>query len=284
MPAPLEVWANYDVEAQSVTLAFVDPVSGLSTPIILNGFREPPWLDSTFALTPRGVLFRQTSDGRPVLAYPPNKLTPLPFIPQQAEGLTLLDWATSADGGKIAWVEVFPTSAGWLSQPYLANLDGSDLLSLPPLPFSTLDPLGRGKPLALSADGRQVLFDSAAPFETPFPTFRDVYLYEDGEYRPFSLPTTLGGLRGAFYPPLSAPLYAFEAGDGLGRWAAYDETRGALDVWLEQNPLPLRIWAFDAANDLLILGDGAGATYKLERGGGLFQRVSDSLWLGRLTR
>jgi hypothetical protein len=181
MTPPTEVFAEFQPAEGRVVLHFVNPLSGLSTPLSLEGF--PPNLIPLdhFSLTQAGVIFRDPRTGGVQLASPDGQARAHPFIPQQPGGWVAIDWVLSPDRGSIAWVEVYPSPSEWLSVVYIADAFGREIIALPPQ--SPRQAGTRLLPLSLT-DDRQLLFlDMAAPLSPPgdlnryFPNYQDIWLY-----------------------------------------------------------------------------------------------------------
>lgn len=160
-PIPLEVFVHHDRPNQVATVYFTNPISGLSTPVTIQNVRQEVLVTDEMLLTGLGVMFRDPSSGRVLLAAPSGQITPHPFIPQQPSGLLDVDWVLSPDGASIAWVEVFVQGNSVISVPYVADLKGTTITPLPPPPPSP--PLRRMMPLALTNDRSLFFYDAAFP-------------------------------------------------------------------------------------------------------------------------
>jgi hypothetical protein len=133
-------------------------------------------------MTAAGVIFKNPSDRRVMLATSDGQLLPHPFIPQQSADLVTVDWVVSPDQKSIAWVEVFPAADRWISNVYMAAVDGSLMTPLAAPPPSGVDPFGRVRPLALTNDRSLFFYDAAFPVEIRsltdyFADYRDVGVY-----------------------------------------------------------------------------------------------------------
>lgn len=160
---PIEVFADHNRADQTVTLYFTSALTGLSTPVTLAGFRPDDYLLERLSLTPNGVLYFDTLTQSARLALPSGQIVPHPFIPQQRDGLAVVDWILSPDRQSIAWVEVFPSAEAWLSNVYIADINGNQITPLPAPPLSQANPLGRFLPIALTNDRQNLFYDAGYP-------------------------------------------------------------------------------------------------------------------------
>lgn len=181
--AAIDVFLAVDSANQTATLYFTNPVSGLSTPVTISPLPRNTLPAQGVRLTRDGVLFDNPESPKVMLARPNGRVEPLTFIPQNGDGLVALDWVVSDDGGSIAWVEVYPSQNNWLSNVFVASLDGSDIQAIAAPPISTLDPFSRITPLAISNDRSRLLYDAAGRVEgrnltAYFSSYRDVQLYD----------------------------------------------------------------------------------------------------------
>jgi len=180
-PVPIEVFAQYSRAEQAVTLYFANPVTGLSTPVSLSGFRADQIIVEQFSLLPDGVLFRNPRDGAVLVAGLDGAVRPHPFIPQQSENLADVRWVLTSDRQSILWSEVFPGENQWISRLYLADSGGTSIIELP-TPPADLATLGRVLPLALTNDRSLVFVDAAAPMNIRgstdyFEEYQDIQVY-----------------------------------------------------------------------------------------------------------
>ncbi|HLA43912.1 MAG TPA: hypothetical protein VJZ27_10775 [Aggregatilineales bacterium] len=181
-PIPIEVFARQDAAAQQLTLYFTNPISGLSSPLVISNFRRDLVAVQEMTVTPSGVLFQNPADGRILLATPDGRIEPHPFIPQHPDGLVDADPVLSPDGQSIAWVEVFPSAEAWISNIYMADANGSNLIQLPAPPPTSVAEFRRVMPLALTNDRGLFFYDAAAPVEAPqltdyFVDYEDLWVY-----------------------------------------------------------------------------------------------------------
>jgi hypothetical protein len=191
-PTPLEVFVEHDKSADTATIEFISPVSGLSTPVTIQPFGRDLSVLQEMSLTSGGVLFQNPSDRRVMLATPDGRLVPHPFIPRQAAELVTVDWVLSPDGSSIAWVEVFASAEAWISNLYISDIQGQNIVQLPPPPRTRVnDPYRRARPLALTNDRQTLFYDAAAPVEIRqltdyYADYEDLFMYsaETSTYAP----------------------------------------------------------------------------------------------------
>jgi hypothetical protein len=181
-PAPIDVFAEHNRSEEILTLYFTNPVSGLSTPVEIQGFGQNLLAVEELTLTPNGVLFKNPTDQRVLLGTSDGRIISHPFIPQQSQGLVTVDWVLSPDKQSIAWVEVFPAADRWISNAYLADINGTTITPLPLVPLSPVDPLGRMLPLAVTNDRSLLFYDAAFPIQARtltdyFPDYQDIGVY-----------------------------------------------------------------------------------------------------------
>lgn len=183
VPTPIEVFAQHNRADQTITVYFTNAVSGLSTPVVLAGFRPELYLLEHLTLIPSGVLFYDTTSRQVSVALPSGQVMPHPFIPQQRDNLAVVDWVVSSDRQSIAWVEVFPNPDAWLSKVYIADINGNQITPLPDLSASQVNTLGRFLPIAITNDRQALFYDAAYPVgERPASQFFRQYT-ELGVYR-----------------------------------------------------------------------------------------------------
>lgn len=177
---PIDVFLAYDNEARTVTVYFANGVTGLSAITTVNNF--PPELNllEEFTLTANGVIYRDPEGVEPRLIAPNGNVFDLSFIPQRTDQTLLrVEWVISPNGRTIAWAEMF-FSDGWQAALYVAQLDGSNLRTLPPIPLTEARSYSRIAMLAVSNDGSRVFFDLEHPTEPrrPEDLFLDYQLVE----------------------------------------------------------------------------------------------------------
>lgn len=178
----IDVFVVHDRTRQSATIFFTNAVSGLSVPVEIPGFSRDLLILEALTLTQDGVLFRHPLDGRILIATADGQLLPHPFIPQNPGGLLDVDWVLSPDGNTIAWVEIFFRNDRWVSEAYIADIGGTNLQRLPPIPNSEIEPFRRAMPLAITNDRGLFFYDAAFPPEPRgvtdyFDTYTDLYVY-----------------------------------------------------------------------------------------------------------
>lgn len=181
-PLPSEVFVEHDRAAQTASIYFTDAISGLSAPVVIQGFPPNLLVLEELTLMPNGVIFKNPLNGQVQLALPGGQIIPHSFIPQQAEGLQAVNWVLSPDGQSIAWVEVFISGINWLSNVYVADINGSSITPLPPEIGNTIASQRRLMPLYLSNDRNFFFYDGAFPTFPPsltdyFDDYSDLYVY-----------------------------------------------------------------------------------------------------------
>ncbi|MCL4880103.1 MAG: hypothetical protein KJ064_25830 [Anaerolineae bacterium] len=181
-PTPTEVFVEHDRTVQTASIYFTDAISGLSAPVVIQGFRPNLLVLEELTLTPNGVILKNPVDGRVQLAMPGGQIIPHPFIPQHSEGLQAVNWVLSPDRQSIAWVEVLIAGTNWLSNAYIADINGSSITPLPPEIGNTITPQRRLMPLALSNDRNFFFYDGAFPTFPPsltdyFDDYSDIHVY-----------------------------------------------------------------------------------------------------------
>jgi hypothetical protein len=250
-PIPIDVFAEHNRSEESLTLYFTNPISGLSTPVEIQGFAPNLLAIEELTLTPNGVLFKNPADRQVLLGTPDGRIIPHPFIPQQSQGLVTVDWVLSPDQQSIAWVEVFPAADRWISNAYLADIDGTTITPLPLVPVSPTNPLGRMLPLAITNDRSLLFYDAAFPVEARtltdyFPDYQDIGVYVVN--------------RGAYERLPGEPVCPCGAGIGGGgriflrlslRNPGFNLTWWNLDSNTSQ-PIPFERPAFAQAGDFLV--------------------------------
>lgn len=221
-PLPLEVFAEYRPSEGSVILHFADPLSGLSTPLRVEGFPPNLIVLDQFNLSQAGIMFRDPRTGAPQLVGPDGQLRPHPFIPQQAGGWVALDWVLSPDGGSVAWVEVYPSPQEWLSQIYIADVFGGEIQTLPPQ--SPRQVGTRLLPLSLSNDRQLLFLDMAAPLSPA--TGSTLY------FRPAHEVWLYAAFQGNYQALPGEPACACGAGIGEGDFFRFGFRDGGLElIW-----------------------------------------------------
>lgn len=181
-PIPIDVFVEHDRTAQTASIYFTDAISGLSAPVVIQGFRPSLLVLEELTLTPNGVMFKNPVDGSVQLAIPGGQIISHPFIPQQFEGLQAVNWVLSPDKNSIAWVEVFIVGDSFLSNAYIADINGNNITSLPPEVLNTITFQRRLMPVALSNDRQMFFYDGAYPtfprsLTDYFVDYSDLYLY-----------------------------------------------------------------------------------------------------------
>lgn len=177
VPIPVDVFAFYDQDLQQVTLYFSNPVSGLSTPVTLPGFRRSQLIMYEMTVTQAGVIYKDPNTNQPMLASPDGRVAPHPFIPQQTSNLVAVDWVVSQDGNSIAWVEVFPSETRWIANLYVSDVFGANLMAVAPPPESSYEPFRRAYPVAVSNNRQRIFYDAAYPLESwAYPEYYQSYI------------------------------------------------------------------------------------------------------------
>jgi|GEM_PF-6439330 len=172
---PIDVFAEHDRTTQQLTLYFTNPVSGLSTPVIIESFDSTKIATYEFTVAATGVLFKNPQTGQPTLATLDGRLMPHPFIPQQADSVSI-DWVVSPDQNSIAWVEVFPSDTRWISNLYIADINGGTIEAIPLPPESSYDVYLRAMPVALSNDRQWFYYDAGYPLDSgAYPDYHRLY-------------------------------------------------------------------------------------------------------------
>jgi hypothetical protein len=197
--ALIDVYLEQDRDSQQVRVYFTNSRTGLSSVATVDNFsRELNVLDE-FTLAANGVIFRSPVSPNLQLISPNGNIVNLDFIPQQPENLLRIEWAISPNGRMIAWAELFFQNNAWQATMYVAQIDGSNLRQLPPLPIpDTRTPRTRIAMIAVSDNGNRVFFDLEHPTEQRdindyFINYWSVwaYLTQRGQYDP--LPTNSSG-------------------------------------------------------------------------------------------
>lgn len=152
-PARVEIFLTEDTQAEQAKIYFMDPLSGLSTVISVEGGEQ-------FTLVGNYVMYAKTRTGAIMKANPDGTIEPHPFIHRAVDARSLR-WVVSPDGQAVAWVQV---SQGGVSQAYVAWADGRDARQLP---ISTPDASLELFPLALSNSMTEFFYDAAHPSTPP---------------------------------------------------------------------------------------------------------------------
>jgi hypothetical protein len=181
-PIPIEVFAEHDRSAAIARLFFANPISGLSTPVTIEGFARERLVAEAFTVTALGVMFINPADGRVSLATPDGRITQHPFIPQLEDGLESVEWILSPNGRRIVWVEVYLIEGGRVSIIFSADVTGENLTQLPPPPATVIDAAHRIRPLTVTNDGEFLFYDIATPaaprsLTDYFDDYQNVYVY-----------------------------------------------------------------------------------------------------------
>lgn len=233
-PIPLEVFVAHDKTSEIAIIQFINPVSGLSTPVTVPNFSRNASVLDEMTLAQNGVIFHNPATNQIMLATPDGRLAPHPFIPRQSEGLVLLEWVLSAGGGSIAWVEVFASPDAWVSNVYIADVLGQSIVQIPaPPPTRINDPYRRIRPLALSDDRLTLFYDAAAPVDRRpltdyYADFEDLHVYQaaTGTFQP--LPGEPGCMCGAGITTNGLFLWRSQEsarGNTLRRWSLADSSQ-----------------------------------------------------------
>lgn len=194
---PTDVFIEHDRTAQTASIYFTDAISGLSAPVVIQGFRPSLLVLEELTLTSNGVLFKNPSDGAVQIALPGGQIMPHSFIPQQVDGLQAVNWVLSPDQQSIAWVEVFIAGENWLSNVYVADINGLTITPLPAEILNTVTPQRRIMPVALSNDRTLFFYDAAYPtfprsLTDYFVDYTDLHLYRANEQTFQRLPNEPG--------------------------------------------------------------------------------------------
>jgi hypothetical protein len=254
-PGRVDVFLAQDPQAATARVYFMDPLSGLSTVVNVEGGQN-------FTLVGDYVLYEKTRTGAIMRANVNGTLEPHPFI-RRAVDTRSLQWVASPDGMAIAWVQ---TSTAGVSQAYVAWADGRDLRQLP---ISTPSPPLELAPIALTNGMSHFFYDAAHPAGPPTGTPYVAYVHV-AEYNLFDE---------MFYPlPLepNCPCGAAVTPDGR-IFARLEGERGegpfALHVWDLPTKAEIRIPAPDLpyrmAGDLILNNTGTFAVYSVAAGGGV---------------
>jgi hypothetical protein len=160
---PVDVFIRHDRPSGQVRVFFANAATGLSAVATVEGFPTEEEVLDNVALTANGVVFRSPRNGLPHLLTPTGRVLEIDFIPQNMQNLLAVEWVISPDGRTIAWAEIFFVDSAWQADLYIAQLDGSDLHALPPLPETNSGDFSRVAMLAVSNNGERVFFDLEHP-------------------------------------------------------------------------------------------------------------------------
>jgi hypothetical protein len=253
-PARVDVFVAQDPQAATARVYFMDPLSGLSTVVNVEG-------GENFTLVGDYVLYEKTRTGAIMRANATGTLEPHPFI-RSAVDTRSLQWVVSPDRMAIAWVQ---TNTAGVSQAYVAWADGRDLRQLP---ISTPSPPLELAPIALTNGMAHFFYDAAHPagplIGTPYMTYAHVAEYNLLDEVFYPLPLEPNCACGAAVTPDGRIFARLEADRGEGPFA--------LHVWDLPTKAEIRIPAPDLpyrmAGDLILNDRGTFAVYSAAAGAG----------------
>lgn len=271
-PIQIDVFMEQDRENQQVQVYFTNSRTGLSSiATVYNFSRELNVLDE-FTLAANGVIFRNPTNPNLQLISPNGNIINLDFIPQRPENLLRIEWAISPNGRMIGWAELFFQNNAWQASLYVAQIDGSNLRQLPPLPIpATRTPRTRIAMIAVSNNGNRVFFDLEHPTEQRniddyFINYWSVYAYltQRGRYDPLPMDTSGNcfcaaqiGQDSRTYVRLEEPVF------GTGYAAHFRD----LDDLRHDRRLNAIDTQFTQAGDILINDAGTRILYTMARPG-----------------
>jgi hypothetical protein len=191
---PISVFVAQDREAQTATVTFTNPITGLSSPVIINNFPADQLAVEAFTVTQAGVIYRDAAGGVQLITPRGDQMSH-PFIPQNTGEIFTVDWVASQDGGRIVWVETRFIDGTRVEAAYSVDAFGAAITPLPSPDVSEIDPFRRLKPIWASSTDETVYFDAAFPLEARpltqyFATFQSVLRYENGVYTSLDAETT----------------------------------------------------------------------------------------------
>jgi hypothetical protein len=179
------------------------------------------------------------------------------------ENLLRIEWAVSPNGRTIAWAEMFFNQT-WQAALYVAQLDGSNLRELPPIPLTDARSYTRVAMLAASNDGSRVFFDLEHPTEPRraedyFIDYQRVEAYIEQRQAYFDLPGE---------PNCLCPASISDDGRTLIRLVRTEDGAGyAIHLWNLENNRERRINAVDVilsqAGDMLLSPGGSLLLYTM---------------------
>lgn len=271
-PVKIDVFIEQDRDAQQVRVYFTNSRTGLSSVASIDNFSRQLNVMEEVTLAANGVIFRSPVSPNLQLISPNGNIVNLDFIPQQPENILRIEWAISPNGRTIAWAELFFQNNAWQASMYVAQIDGSNLRQLPPLPVpDTRTPRTRIAMIAVSDNGNRVFFDLEHPTEQResndyFINYWSVwaYLNQRGRYDPLPTDSTVNcfcaaeiGQDSRTFVRLEEPVF----GTGyITRFRDLDDIRR-----------DLRLSAFNTqftqAGNILINATGTRALYTMARQG-----------------
>ncbi|NJL92916.1 MAG: hypothetical protein HC915_03935 [Anaerolineae bacterium] len=256
LPMPIQVYATHDRSTGRLTLSFSNPVSGLVTPWVVEGFPPEALALEQFTVTDAGVIYRAPGTGALMLAHPTGRSEPHPFIPQQPSTVFDVAWVASQDGASVGWAETIFVEGVPQVSLYVADAFGTSITALPAPLGTSADPFLRVRPLALSNDRAFFFYDAAAPAQERPPT---EYFNRHQAIYMFSAATEQ-------YQPLpGSPTCPCGFGaDGAGRQPiTLERTEGGFRVSGSQLPRPISASrpAFSQAGNLYVAPDASLAFY-----------------------